>query len=213
MHRDVKPQNILVDDTTKSVRIIDWGLGAFYYPGHKYTVRVATRAYKAPELLVNYDTYHYAIDIWAFGAMFAGIIFDKQYFFHGRDLEEQLEKTIEVLGTDEFNVFMKKYHIPRPAFVDSFQYYEKKEWKHFMSDNAEKNKFITRNAIDLLEKMLCFDPNQRLTAKEAMQHPYFKKVRDQIAKQNQADATAQAPIHLEPSPDVDATKDKGHNYT
>ncbi|ETO18682.1 hypothetical protein RFI_18577, partial [Reticulomyxa filosa] len=74
MHRDVKPQNILIDDSTKTVRIIDWGLGAFYYPGHKYTVRVATRAYKAPELLVNYDTYHYAIDIWAFGAMFAGIV-------------------------------------------------------------------------------------------------------------------------------------------
>jgi len=54
-----------------------------------------------------------------------------------------------------------------------------------MSDNADKNKFITRNAIDLLEKMLRFDPNERLTAKEATQHPYFKKVRDKIAKQNQ----------------------------
>ncbi|ETO18681.1 casein kinase II [Reticulomyxa filosa] len=112
-------------------------------------------------------------------------IFDTQYFFHGGDLEEQLQKTIEVLGTNEFNVFMKKYRIPVPAFVNSFPFYEKKEWKHFMSDNAEKNKFITRNAIDLLEKMLRFDPNERLTAREAMQHPYFKKVREKIAKQNQ----------------------------
>jgi len=82
---------------------------------------------------------------------------------------------------------------------------KKKEWKHFMSDNAEKNKFITRNALDLLEKMLRFDPNERLTAKEAMQHPYFKKVRDKIAKQNQTEQPQQSQPQPQSQPQVPST--------
>lgn len=53
MHRDIKPQNILVDYKTRDVYIIDWGLADFYLPDHSFNCRVSTRSYKGPELLTN----------------------------------------------------------------------------------------------------------------------------------------------------------------
>ena len=53
MHRDIKPQNIMVDLITKEVYIIDWGLADFYIPNHSLNCRVSTRSYKSPELLIN----------------------------------------------------------------------------------------------------------------------------------------------------------------
>ena len=177
MHRDIKPQNILVDLNKKQVRIIDWGLGAFYYPKHNYSVRVATRAFKAPELLVDMHQYHYSIDIWAFACMFAGILFNKTYFFHGKDFDDQLYKIIEILGTENFFIFLKKYQLNIPTFLNHLQKPEnmlpKKNWLDFVV--PERQKFINPIAIDFLDKMLVYDPNERLTTKEALQHPYFKE--------------------------------------
>ena len=53
MHRDIKPQNVLIDHITKDVFIIDWGLADFYLPNSKFNCRVSTRSYKSPELLIN----------------------------------------------------------------------------------------------------------------------------------------------------------------
>ena len=85
MHRDVKPSNIMIDHSIRKVRIIDWGLAEFYHPHREYNVGVASRFYKGPELLVNQKIYHYALDIWSFGALMAGIIFQKEPFFRGED--------------------------------------------------------------------------------------------------------------------------------
>jgi len=85
MHWDVKPQNILYDVSTKELRLIDWGLADFYFPGQAYNVRVASRYYKGPELLVEDNFYHYALDIWSAGCSMAEIIFKKEAFFQGDD--------------------------------------------------------------------------------------------------------------------------------
>lgn len=176
IHRDIKPQNILIDTESKRLRVIDWGLAAFYYPNHQYSVRVATRAYKAPELLLEHQYYHYAIDIWAFGCMFAGILFGKNYFFHGKDFPDQLEKIVACLGTEKLKQYVQKYGITPPEFVNAFAEYQRKPWKDYI-DEKTNTKFIDDDSIDLLDKLLRLDPNERLTAKEAMQHKYFDKVR------------------------------------
>merc|ERR1711959_167061 len=85
MHRDVKPHNIMIDHERRIVRLIDWGLAEFYHPGTEYNVRVASRYFKAPELLVDYKMYDYSTDLWSLGCMFAGLIFRKEPFFHGHD--------------------------------------------------------------------------------------------------------------------------------
>lgn len=74
MHRDVKPQNIIVNPTKKILKLIDWGLAEFYHVGQDYNVRVASRYFKGPELLVDYNYYDYSLDTWSTGAMFASMV-------------------------------------------------------------------------------------------------------------------------------------------
>lgn len=74
MHRDVKPNNIVIDPLTKQIKLIDWGLAEFYIPDNAYNVRVSTRAYKGPELLLNFQFYDYSLDIWCLGVLFASMV-------------------------------------------------------------------------------------------------------------------------------------------
>jgi casein kinase II subunit alpha len=75
MHRDVKPQNIIVNPKKQVLKLIDWGLAEFYHMGQDYNVRVASRYFKGPELLVDYNYYDYSLDVWSTGAMFASMVF------------------------------------------------------------------------------------------------------------------------------------------
>jgi len=85
MHRDVKPLNIVINNTTKELRLIDWGLADYYFSDKEYNVRVASRYYKGPELLVDDKLYHYSLDIWSLGCTMAGMIFKIDTFFKGSD--------------------------------------------------------------------------------------------------------------------------------
>ncbi len=76
MHRDVKPHNILIDHEKKILKLIDWGLAEFYHPGVEYNVRVASRYFKGPELLVDLRDYDYSLDIWSLGCILASIVKD-----------------------------------------------------------------------------------------------------------------------------------------
>jgi casein kinase II subunit alpha len=66
MHRDVKPHNIMIDYENKKLKLIDWGLADFYFPGKEYNVRVASRYYKSPELLVDYTYYDATLTLYSF---------------------------------------------------------------------------------------------------------------------------------------------------
>ncbi|KAK7853601.1 casein kinase ii subunit alpha-4, partial [Quercus suber] len=90
MHRDVKPHNVMIDHEQRKLRLIDWGLAEFYHPGKEYNVRVASRYFKGPELLVDLQDYDYSLDLWSLGCMFAGMIFRKEPFFYGHDNYDQL---------------------------------------------------------------------------------------------------------------------------
>ncbi|ONK64737.1 uncharacterized protein A4U43_C07F29350 [Asparagus officinalis] len=92
MHRDVKPHNVMIDHELRKLRLIDWGLAEFYHPGKEYNVRVASRYFKGPELLVDLQDYDYSLDMWSLGCMFAGMIFRKEPFFYGHDNHDQLVK-------------------------------------------------------------------------------------------------------------------------
>ena len=78
MHRDVKPHNVMIDHERRQLRLIDWGLAEFYHPGRELNVRVASRYFKGPELLVDYQQYDYSLDMWSLGCMLAGMIFRKE---------------------------------------------------------------------------------------------------------------------------------------
>ncbi|KAH7673505.1 Non-specific serine/threonine protein kinase protein [Dioscorea alata] len=119
MHRDVKPHNVMIDHELRKLRLIDWGLAEFYHPGKEYNVRVASRYFKGPELLVDLQDYDYSLDMWSLGCMFAGMIFRKEPFFYGHDNHDQLVKIAKVLGTDELNAYLNKYRLVLDSQLDA----------------------------------------------------------------------------------------------
>jgi len=176
MHRDVKPHNVMIDHENRKLRLIDWGLAEFYHPGKDYNVKVASRHYKGPELLVGYQMYNYSLDIWSLGCMHASMIFRKVPFFHGRDDDNQLVQITKVLGTKELYKYLNKYQIELdPRLSDILGRHSHKSWlERFV--HSENQHLVLPEALDFLDKLLMYDHQERLTAKEAMEHPYFYPV-------------------------------------
>ena len=104
----------MINPETKELRLIDWGLADFYKPNQEYNVRVASRYYKGPELLVDDRKYHYSLDIWSTGCTFASMIFKKDTFFKGSDNIDQLIKIVQVMGEADLFEYLKKYNLTLP---------------------------------------------------------------------------------------------------
>ncbi|XP_050300579.1 casein kinase II subunit alpha-like isoform X2 [Anthonomus grandis grandis] len=176
MHRDLKPHNLIVDLENRRIRLIDWGLAEFYHPRQEYNVRVASRYFKGPELLVDYCYYDYSLDIWSFGCILASMLFRKDPFFHGNDNHDQLVRIVKVLGTSELMCYIKKYNIQLDnSFMQMLGHHTRKSWQRFV--NTENEYLVDSNAFDLLESCLKIDHMERISAKDAMRHRYFAKVR------------------------------------
>ncbi|KAJ7196723.1 hypothetical protein O6H91_Y506900 [Diphasiastrum complanatum] len=176
MHRDVKPHNVMIDHEKRKLRLIDWGLAEFYHPGKEYNVRVASRYFKGPELLVDLQDYDYSLDMWSLGCMFAGMIFRKEPFFYGHDNHDQLVKIAKVLGTDELNAYLNKYRLELDPHLETLVgRHSRKPWSKFI--NADNQHLVVPEAVDFLDKLLRYDHQDRLTASEAMAHPYFYPIR------------------------------------
>jgi len=188
MHRDVKPHNVMIDHTKRKLRLIDWGLAEFYHAGQEYNVRVASRYFKGPELLVDLQDYDYSLDLWSLGCMFAGMIFKKEPFFHGHDNQDQLVKIAKVLGTDELYAYLDKYGISMDShFMGLIGKHVRKPWKKFVS--PENKALATPESMDFLDKLLRYDQQERLTAREAMMHPYFDVIRNQPPNGSDSETT------------------------
>ncbi|XLU41845.1 hypothetical protein S245_001155, partial [Arachis hypogaea] len=186
MHRDVKPHNVMIDHEQRKLRLIDWGLAEFYHPGKEYNVRVASRYFKGPELLVDLQDYDYSLDLWSLGCMFAGMIFRKEPFFYGHDNYDQLVKIAKVLGTDELSAYLNKYRIELdPHLAALVGRHSRKPWTKFIS--VENQHLAVPEAIDFVDKLLRYDHQERPTAKEAMAHPYFNPVRNAESSRNRTD--------------------------
>ncbi|XP_037077645.1 casein kinase II subunit alpha isoform X1 [Pollicipes pollicipes] len=198
MHRDVKPHNVMIDHENRKLRLIDWGLAEFYHPGQEYNVRVASRYFKGPELLVDYQMYDYSLDLWSLGCMLASMIFRKEPFFHGHDNYDQLVRIAKVLGTEELFEYLDKYQIELdPRFNDILgrgsakvsklggptmkNGHSRKRWERFV--HADNQHLVSAEALDFLDKLLRYDHQERLTAREAMEHQYFYPIVKDSARQ------------------------------
>jgi len=167
------------------LKLIDWGLAEFYHPNQDYNVRVASRYFKGPELLVDNLLYDYSLDIWSLGCMFAGMIFKKEPFFQGHDNYDQLVKIAKVLGTDDLYKYLEKYNLVLdPHYSGILGNYPKKQWQKFVTN--ENIQLCPNEAIDLLSKMIIYDHAERITPKEAMEHEYFIPVKEYHLKNTTA---------------------------
>ncbi|GMM32602.1 casein kinase 2 catalytic subunit [Martiniozyma asiatica (nom. inval.)] len=175
MHRDVKPHNIMIDHSKRELRLIDWGLAEFYHPGVEYNVRVASRYFKGPELLVDYRYYDYSLDLWSFGCTLASIIFKKEPFFHGKSNTDQLVQIARVLGTEGLQEYLNKYQLTLGNEYEGMGWFPKRPWSRFV--NANNEHMIDEQVLQVIDGVLKYDHAERLTASEAMACAYFNEVR------------------------------------
>lgn len=168
MHRDIKPQNLIINTTSRQLRIIDWGLAEFYHPSQEYSVRVASRYYKSPELLVDYPYYDYSLDIWSFGCVLAELVYRKAPFFHGSKNSDQLAEIMKVLGKRRFEAYLKEFDIPYGGKRAG-----EEEGVPLAGLLPESQREVFGDAVDLLEKILVYDHSARPTAEECLKHAFF----------------------------------------
>jgi len=165
VHRDLKPQNLLIDKKG-SLKIADFGLArAFCVPVRQYTHEVVTLWYRAPEILLGSATYSIPVDMWSAGCIFAELL-TKKALFPGDSEIDQLFKIFRQLGTPTEDIWHGCTSLPdyKPSFP---------KWK---KQELNTNKLFETShpaALDLLEKMLIYEPAQRISAREALNHPYF----------------------------------------
>jgi casein kinase II subunit alpha len=182
IHRDVKPQNMVINHDARQLTLIDWGLAEFYLPGSKLNVRVASRHFKGPELLVDFQDYDYSLDIWSFGCVLAGMIFIVHPFFHGRDNVDQLTKIAKIVGSKAIWDYIHLYEIKDidQQTMRAIGEYPAVSFKKFVTNQNEH--LVNSLALDLLSKVLVIDHNKRLTARECLNHSYFDLVREECEK-------------------------------
>ena len=143
----------MIDHKKRQLRLIDWGLAEFYHPGREYNVRVASRYFKGPELLVDFQEYDYSLDMWSLGCMLSGIVFKKEPFFHGQDNFDQLVRIVKVLGTDELLEYLDKYDLELDGRFDAqVGRHTRKPWAKFVT--AENQHLISDEVLDFINNLL-----------------------------------------------------------
>lgn len=163
LHRDLKPQNLLINQDG-NLKIADFGLArSFGIPMRVYTHDIVTLWYRAPEVLLGCRNYSLGIDMWAIGCIFAEMITRKALFPGDSEIDE-IFKIFRVLGTPDDEVWpgvttLKNF---KPTFP---------QWKpRFLSSYVPG---IEEMGTNLLESLLKYNPETRISAKLALCHPYF----------------------------------------
>jgi len=163
LHRDLKPQNLLIDKKG-NVKLADFGLArAFGLPVRTYTHEVVTLWYRAPEVLLNGKDYSTPVDMWSVGCIFAEIA-EKRALFPGDSEIDELFKIFKVLGTPTEETF--------PG-ISSYQEYKATFPKWRPTALGPLVPHLDSDGVDLLSRMIQLDPAKRISARAALQHPYF----------------------------------------
>ncbi|KDD74989.1 protein kinase, partial [Helicosporidium sp. ATCC 50920] len=170
-HRDIKPQNLLVDVKTHALKLCDFGSAKVLTPGEPNISYICSRYYRAPELIFGATDYTVAIDVWSVGCVVAELLLGSP-LFPGESGVDQLVEIIKVwgiLGTPTRD----EIHAMNPNYTEfKFPHIQAHPWSKIFSRR------MPSDAVDLISKLLVYDPTKRLTALVAMTHPFFDQLRD-----------------------------------
>uniref|UniRef100_A0A8C0IPS3 mitogen-activated protein kinase n=1 Tax=Chelonoidis abingdonii TaxID=106734 RepID=A0A8C0IPS3_CHEAB len=164
---DLKPSNLAVNEDCE-LKILDFGLAR--HTDDEMTGYVATRWYRAPEIMLNWMHYNQTVDIWSVGCIMAELLTGRT-LFPGTDHIDQLKLILRLVGTPGPELLKKISSESARNYIQSLSYMPKMNFE---------NVFIGANplAVDLLEKMLVLDTDKRITAAEALAHGYFSQYHD-----------------------------------
>ena len=168
-HRDIKPQNFILDQKTNEIKLCDFGSAKKLINGQKSIAYICSRFYRAPELIFGSTNYDNQIDIWSIGCIIVELILGRPLFL-GKNSSEQLVEIIKILGTPtkediySMNPELKEHKFP--------------SIKPMPWDKIFKNRKVPEHFIDLISKLLVYNPKVRLTAEKALEHIYFDEIRN-----------------------------------
>lgn len=176
IHRDVKPSNLLLNSNC-DLKLCDFGLARSMKtaePGGEngfMTEYVATRWYRAPEIMLTFRQYTKAIDIWSVGCILAEILSGGRPIFPGRDYHHQITLILDVLGTPTIEEFAGISSKRSRDYIRSLPFRRRKPFSTLYPNASPE-------AVDFLTKTLTFDPKTRLTVEQALEHPYLEAYHD-----------------------------------
>ena len=171
-HRDIKPENILIRNN--HVKLADLGSCKGMYSNPPFTEYISTRWYRSPECLLTDGYYNYKMDIWGLGCVFFEIL-TLVPLFPGDDEIDEVNKINNILGSPSDELFEK--FVKHSAHRNEFKFEHQK--------GLGIQRYLTHvspSIVDLISKMLIYDPDKRPTAKECLNHECFKDLVEQNLK-------------------------------
>jgi len=188
LHRDLKPQNLLINHEGE-LKLADFGLArAFGIPVRNYTHEVVTLWYRAPDVLMGSRKYSTQVDIWSVGCIFAEMV-NGRPLFPGSSDADQLTKIFKCLGTPTPKLWPSIAELPE--YKDNFPVYPAQAWKKIV-------KKLDPAGLDLLSQMLRYDPSKRISAEMAMKHLYFKDLPKDKLSTKRASSNVAGDVTMQP---------------
>jgi len=171
-HRDIKPQNLLVDPTAQTLKLCDFGSAKKLIKGEPNVAYICSRYYRAPELIFGATEYTSQIDVWSMGCVLAELLLGHP-LFPGESGVDQLVEIIKILGTPTKEQIM----IMNPNYTEfKFPQIKQHPWSKVFRSRTPPE------AIDLISKVLVYTPDTRLKPMEVLAHPFFNELRDAKTK-------------------------------
>ncbi|KAF7727075.1 regulator of ime2 [Apophysomyces ossiformis] len=166
-HRDIKPQNLLVNPITGVLKLCDFGSAKILVAGEPNVSYICSRYYRAPELIFGATSYTTQIDVWSAGCVMGELLLG-QPLFPGESAIDQLVEIIKVLGTPT----KEEVALMNPHYLDHrFPQIKPHPFSKVFRSRTPPE------AIDLISHILQYDPQSRMTASEALVHPFFDELR------------------------------------
>ncbi|CAF0765779.1 unnamed protein product [Rotaria sordida] len=173
LHRDLKPSNLLLN-TNCDLKICDFGLARIADPNKDHsgllTEYVATRWYRAPEIMLNARGYYKPIDIWSVGCILAEMIGGKP-LFPGKHYIEQINLILNVVGSPDEGDLTSIINERARNYVSLLPVRKRTPWKQLFPNASDLS-------LNMLDYLLTFNPNRRVAVEEALKHPYLAQYYD-----------------------------------